>query len=332
MITKKPMIILLVILGILTLFVVQNLSPALPLVFLGTTTITLPLSVWMVLAVIAGFLTVGLIRFSTDINRVVQGEGAGTPNPPRPQNPAVGASQARTLDHDIPAPPPSPSRYQSPAPAVNLEKEPESTWRRNTVIDADSVEVSPTDQSEFTDDWASSQETPEREVWDDDDWGETPITPEPAPTKLQDNMKTVIQDPENDWDKPSPSNSVDWDDQEDWIDGNSTEGVPGNGEPAEPDFDDDFPPAPPATYEIPQAPKTETWSGSIYSYSYRQEQDRNPSEEINEEFETSEITDEPPSEEPQRVIIPPLPSYPSPAPTPTPHEPKIKEDPEEEWI
>ncbi|MGF1493717.1 MAG: hypothetical protein ACFBSC_14925 [Microcoleaceae cyanobacterium] len=59
---------LLVILVVLAILVVQNLSPALALSFLGTTSATLPLSVWILLALAAGFITsviiLALFQFS----------------------------------------------------------------------------------------------------------------------------------------------------------------------------------------------------------------------------------------------------------------------------
>lgn len=50
-------ILLLVVLGGLTLLVVQNLSPVLPLVFLGLRSQALPLAVWILLSITAGALT-----------------------------------------------------------------------------------------------------------------------------------------------------------------------------------------------------------------------------------------------------------------------------------
>lgn len=52
---------LLVVLGVLTLLVVQNWSPVLPLVFLGVRTLALPLAVWILIGVTAGAVTSLLI-------------------------------------------------------------------------------------------------------------------------------------------------------------------------------------------------------------------------------------------------------------------------------
>lgn len=51
------LILLLVVLGFLTLLLLQNWSPVLPLVFLGTQTQPLPLAIWILIGVAAGGLT-----------------------------------------------------------------------------------------------------------------------------------------------------------------------------------------------------------------------------------------------------------------------------------
>jgi hypothetical protein len=55
------LILLFVVLGGLTLLLVQNLSPALPLVFLGARTIPLPLALWILFSTAAGAATTVLI-------------------------------------------------------------------------------------------------------------------------------------------------------------------------------------------------------------------------------------------------------------------------------
>lgn len=54
---KVKVALIVLILGGLALFVLQNLSPALALVILGSRTAALPLAVWILLAIFAGFLT-----------------------------------------------------------------------------------------------------------------------------------------------------------------------------------------------------------------------------------------------------------------------------------
>ena len=51
------LVIVLLILGVVVLLAVQNTAPALPLVFLGGQTVTLPLSVWLVMAIALGAFT-----------------------------------------------------------------------------------------------------------------------------------------------------------------------------------------------------------------------------------------------------------------------------------
>ena len=51
------LVLLLLVLGGLTLFAVQNWSPVLPMVFLGIKTASLPLAMWILLAIAAGLVT-----------------------------------------------------------------------------------------------------------------------------------------------------------------------------------------------------------------------------------------------------------------------------------
>lgn len=306
---RTRLVILLVVLGGVTLFAVQNFSPALPLVFLGTKTISLPLSLWICLAGLAGFVTFWLIA-------ILQGINTGTPSESNPSRRPESANTGPS--YQKPEPP-----YVTPPSPFNLRKEQQSpapvnpVWPRNSVIDAESVSISPPDDFTSADDWNQQETEEEREVWDDEDWGEAPVTVESMPTKLQDNSKTVIQDAEE------------WEDEGDWVEGDWESQREGRGD-WETDMEeserDDQDQSEPVTYEVPQEPKVETWSGSIYAYSYREEDENDSNPEIQE----TPVTDKD-QDTPNRVIIPPLSSHPGSDPGQKPPSPST-EDMDEEWL
>jgi hypothetical protein len=59
---------LLILVGGLAIFTIQNLSPSLPLIFLGNQLPTLPISVWILIAIAAGILTYLIIHNLFQIN------------------------------------------------------------------------------------------------------------------------------------------------------------------------------------------------------------------------------------------------------------------------
>ncbi|MEX0270051.1 hypothetical protein AB3R30_12975 [Leptolyngbyaceae cyanobacterium UHCC 1019] len=69
------LILLLVIAGVMTLFTLQNLTPVLPLVFLGSPTLALPLSWWILGAIAAGALTTLAITFLVGLSNFLTGQG-----------------------------------------------------------------------------------------------------------------------------------------------------------------------------------------------------------------------------------------------------------------
>lgn len=68
------LIFLLAIAGIMTLFTLQNLTPVLPLVFLGSPTLALPLSWWVLGAIAAGALTTLTITFLVGLSNFLSGQ------------------------------------------------------------------------------------------------------------------------------------------------------------------------------------------------------------------------------------------------------------------
>ncbi|HIK10990.1 MAG TPA: LapA family protein [Oscillatoriaceae cyanobacterium M33_DOE_052] len=195
-------IILLLVLAFATIFSIENWSQQLSLVFLGTQTIPLPLSLWVLLSIAAGATTSWFLATLS-------------PKPPQPPFPRGAGGDARP---PITPPPPHP---------------------RNEAI-------------------------PKR----DKDWFDQP----PAPT-------TPHKEKEQ-WEH----------EEENWVD----------------EGEDQAEPQPPAIYEIPQQPKSESWSGSVYSYTYK------PTPEPPED--TPEPDPEPPSipshkppvqDAKYRIIVPP---------------------------
>lgn len=105
-------ILLLVILGGLTLLLVQNWSPVLPLVFLGVATPALPLAVWILFSLAAGASTslaiASLLQLTTFLSQPKSSSQRQVPPPPRTQAPPKQAPYTTTST--VPpktAPPPS---------------------------------------------------------------------------------------------------------------------------------------------------------------------------------------------------------------------------------
>lgn len=104
------MVVLLLVIGSLVALVLQNWSPVLPLVLLGTTTIALPLAIWISVFIGAGVLTSLLLQV---INY-------------RPSR-AKAAPVAPQADPDLPPPPP---RREMPKPPPS--QQPRSDWETST--------------------------------------------------------------------------------------------------------------------------------------------------------------------------------------------------------
>ncbi|GAB4284598.1 MAG: hypothetical protein Fur0025_15450 [Oscillatoriaceae cyanobacterium] len=217
-------IILLLLLSVATIFTIENWSQPLSLVFLGTQTIPLPLSLWVLLSVAAGAATSWFLATLSPTHR-----HAVNPTPRPPVTPTT--------------PPPRP---------------------RDEAI-------------------------PKR----DKDWFDQPPTP-------------TTPDTENEqWDQ----------DEENWVDEGEDQGEP----------------EPPIIYEIPQKPKSESWSGSVYSYTY-QPPPETPANTPEPEPEPEPEPKPPSNPRPQppvqdaryRVIVTPASTAPPPAkPSSTP--------PEDDW-
>lgn len=99
-------VLLLVVLGGLTIFALQNTSPTLSLVFLGIKSIALPLSVWILAAIALGVVTAWTIAILFGLYHYWDSRD------PRPRN------RQRPLEPVNP-PPPRSNRTESPSPRYN---------------------------------------------------------------------------------------------------------------------------------------------------------------------------------------------------------------------
>ncbi|MDJ0556466.1 MAG: hypothetical protein QNJ68_18900 [Microcoleaceae cyanobacterium MO_207.B10] len=191
------LIVLILVFGGLALFGLQNWSPNVSLSFLGLRSLPLPLSIWILAALLAGIVTYLLIYSIFGLSNYLFQKNT------QPRRPRTGKS-------------------------VNHEDE----------------------------------------IWED---GDRPSNARPSNGPLDDRVATgkggfnlnknskPIEKNQNgdDWEKGPPKVNPSWDN-----------------EPNEEDFQDgeDFPAQSPTdqNYEVKQQPKTESWSGSVYSYGYKE--------------------------------------------------------------
>lgn len=221
----RTVLLLAVVVG-LVLLLVQNISPSLPLVFLGMRSQALPLSAWLLFSVVAGAITSFLISALFQLSHYFaeqewrremgrsrrsssfsEGRSPTDPfSPPRQEPTRQEPYRARAADpypQTVIQPEPQPfvPRYATPTPEVQATT------------------------GEAEDDW--SQPTRRRNPSSEDDWG--------------DEGETL------------GSEAAEWGNLEA---GDRSAQVSGRRE-----------------YELKQQPKTESWSGSIYSYGYRDPSD-----------------------------------------------------------
>lgn len=214
---------LLILVGGLAIFTIQNLSPSLSLMFLGNQLPTLPLSVWILIAIASGILTYLIIHnlFKIDHHQVKpfspsQSSSETVAKPPL--DPVNQSSWGYTPEPVEPTPEPVYTAYGSVSPA-----EPEPRGSRSVDDDDWETEVKPFNPAwdgERGDTWEKSDQTPNESdssyaySYEDRDSSSTGvgkvetvydadyriITPPPK-TKIQDDLK------------PQSSNNYD---QEDW--------------------------------------------------------------------------------------------------------------------
>ena len=157
-------LLLFVLVGGLSLLVLQNLSPALPIVFLGMKTQALPVAAWILGALAAGFLTSWCLQLFNYLQR---------------RSLLVRIRQLEA----------------SPSPAAGKRRETEQTASRQSYTPPPEPET-PTseDTSEEWDDW-EVEEAPEDDDWDFEEEPKRPSRPE---TVIQDSREyEVKQEPKS---------------------------------------------------------------------------------------------------------------------------------------
>ncbi|NEQ32220.1 MAG: hypothetical protein F6K04_14670 [Leptolyngbya sp. SIO4C5] len=275
---------LLLAVGALVLFALQNTSPALPLVFLGVQTQALPIAVWLVGAIAAGAITALLLAGLMDL--------AGGRSP---ANPRSGWTQPQGDK------PPRPDRWQPPKKAPTAQPAEKAAPQR--------------DRSAAETDWETFR-SPEN--WEN--WGERPDPNEPPPRRpprsRREREQYQVEDSLNeleegwqDWrDDESPKGASVVEDSLDELE-EGWDDWPESADVAEESIDEY---AEPRDYEAPASPKRVYQSGSIYSYGYRGEEEtgsRNQAEdgESDTAAETfsGRVGEDGVYEADYRVIIPP---------------------------
>ncbi|MBD1913039.1 MULTISPECIES: hypothetical protein [unclassified Leptolyngbya] len=309
-------VLLLAVVGVLVLFFLQNSSVVLPLTILGMKTVELPVAVWVLGAIAAGAITALLTGAVVQLggNRRSRRRSSG-------RNNRSGASGTPWT------PPPWTGQGAEP------QDTPRNGSRRSRSEDDDWGASSSGDD---WDDWARGEDSPRTTV-------RPPTTPPIRDAEFRPlNVETVYPEPDY---EPSYSNSYDNTYTSSYSDYRAS--APDYyEEPEEGEVWDDWeeepvrpvpPPPPPPPEDVPPArdiveirrdPQSTERTGTIYSFSYRTEEEpevvtpKPPNDGTTVIQEpvidvTEEKTPAPPPEEPRiRVIIPPYRSTPEPPPAP----------------
>lgn len=208
----------LVIVGGLAIFMIQNLSPSLSLIFLGSPLPSLPLSVWIIGAMIAGILTYAMIAGLFKVSQSSpEQQPQRQPQSPRSAKPPVEPFASPAWDYQS-------SSSQTP---------PKTSYTSSTSVRNVEVESPKTTLAE--DDW-ETEVKPFNPAWEDQNL-ENETTAKPSNSSYS--RSSILG-------------------EEQW---NNLEQNQGNFEQS---------PPPPPIYETEQKPQSESWSGSIYSYGYRE--------------------------------------------------------------
>lgn len=212
--------------GGLAIFAAQNLSPVLPLVFLGAQSVALPLSVWILLAVAAGVLTseaiAGLFRLSNYLFEQ-QLPARRREAPPLPRREYAGEPR------------------REPAP-----QQPAS--RRESTLGAAAAGGAAG--------FAAASATAAASQWRDE---EEPVDRTPSSLDREDDSEPAGESSRDREDRDPPAVDDDsfyqeWEEEERQAQARA-EREPETGS---------------ATYEVKQEPTASSWSGTIYSYTYRE--------------------------------------------------------------
>ncbi len=263
------LITLLVIVAGLVTLVLSNLSPSLALVFLGLRSPALGLGFWILIAIAIGVLiSLAIVGLFQLSNSWVQ---------PQPNS-----SSRRS-----PKPPVQPFNSE-PEP---LEEPERPRWTAAKTANPVEEVYRPSEARSSTprvDDW-ETEVRPINPSWEEEDWdNDTEEFANPSPSQ----GRWKNQEPENL--SSSQSSEEEWDDQ-DWEESESPSSTSESSQPM-------------PEYEVPQTPKTESWSGSVYSFGYRDDGNSGVGQ-------TESVYDAD-----YRVITPPAP------------ETQIQTDEEEDWV
>ena len=224
----RPVFLLVIVVG-LTIFALQNVEPALSLVFLGVRSPAVPLSIWILLSMAVGALTSllisGLLAFSNYLSATRDRTGRSSRSRP----------DTFPEDSRTPYTPPPPPRKQGIDPDLN---------RENTQTQA---------AGSYRTEYGTSAGYSARTFYQ-----ETP-NPDAANDYAQPGTYAAAADDEDDWvsdgsKSGSQGGDDDWGDDRDVPDRPQVNDVAG---------------ANPRDYEAKQEPKSKSWAGSVYSYGYR---------------------------------------------------------------
>jgi len=126
-------VLLLLVVGGLALLVVSNLSPVLPLVFLGMQTPILPLAAWIGMAIAAGALTSFFLQFLTYLQRGSTTQRFAEPEEVPPRTRSVGRESYESPPREsqtpyTPPPPPPDSETPKNSVASDWEERVDEDW------------------------------------------------------------------------------------------------------------------------------------------------------------------------------------------------------------
>jgi uncharacterized integral membrane protein len=218
----RSIFLLIIVVG-LTIFALQNLEPALSLVFLGVRSPALPLSIWVLSSIAAGVVASLLISSLLSFSNYL--------------------SQSRTRSGRIPPdvfPEERRTSYTPPSPSRKQEIDPDRYWENRETQAAAGY------RTEYGTPAGYDSRTVQQEP------------PPPNPPNVKQPVD-AIDDGEDDWVSDSSKNRYPSGD-EDW--GEETEN------PARPTVNDATA-ANRRDYETKQEPKSKSWTGSVYSFGYR---------------------------------------------------------------
>jgi hypothetical protein len=272
------LVLLLLMIGALTIFVVQNAVPAMPLTFLGMKTVGIPLGIWVVGAIAAGALTTFLFSILFNLSGSVAASRA------RRTAAKGNATQARTGGGGPSwSPPPWTGGWKA-------AEEPQDSTRASRRTGGD-------------DDWGQGR----TEAWDD--WGTSSDAYTPPQSTQSSTAYRPYQSTEQSYDAPAQEQRFEqrtyeepvyeepaYEERDEWDDWEEPEPEQDRGGRSQPEE-----PPPKKIVEVNRAPASRSQSGTVYSYTYRPSDEEAPPRKesiYDAEFRVIMPPQEPPPEEP----------------------------------